>query len=1020
MKRVSYKEVDLEKAFLAFFRDRLGYECVHGPNVERDYREPFDAAVVLGHLRRLNEGIPEAALTEAVRKVRDLDGASLLQKNETFTGYVQDGVSVQFNCDGETRSALVKLMDYDCPERNHFCAARQWTFVEHAERRMDIVVFVNGLPLAVFELKSPSREETDVWEAYRQLRNYTHDVPSLFHYNAFMVIGDGSTTRAGTLTSGEDRFMEWKSRDGEGVKRPPVPFDVLLEGMFQKERFLDILRNFLCYAATSGPERVKVLAAYHQYFAVKKAVESTRRAALSDGRGGVFWHTQGSGKSLSMVFYARLLQHALESPTVVVLTDRNDLDNQLFTQFSQCREFLHQEPVRADSREHLRALLKGREAHGIFFSTVQKFEMEDKALSERRNIVVIADEAHRSQYGLREKLNARTGKVTVGLARMIRHSLPNATYIGFTGTPLALKDRDTEAVFGKCVDIYDMTQAVEDGATRPVYYESRVVKLKLREHVLEEIDEAYDLLAEEADERDIERSKRELGRMESILGAPQTIDALCRDMAAHYEENRAHQLTGKAMIVAYSRRIAVDIYRRMLELRPDWHGKIGVVMTSANNDPEDWKEITGTDAHRREMAKSFKDNSSPFKLAIVVDMWLTGFDMPSLATMYVYKPMSGHNLMQAIARVNRVFGDKEGGLVVDYVGIARSLKLAMRDYTYTPRDRKNYADPDIGKTALPAFREKLERCREVLHGCDCDGFMEADAAGRAFKINTAADFLSDPERAKNKEAFLAEAFAVRQALSLCSSLAEQAERYEAAFYEAVRTLLVRIREPGRLSCREISERIGDLIRQSVQCEGVLNLFSDIRCEFSLFDPQFLREVAAMKTRNLALELLRRLFTERLRYYRRTNLVQSERFSDILTRLMNSYQNSMLSNEEVIEALLDLARTMAEARDEGKKLGLNAEEAAFYDALARPEAIKDFYDNEQLAAMARELTDSLRANRTIDWTRKARARARMRTLVKRLLKKYNYPPEGVEEALDTVIGQCELWTDAPVGETRAEW
>jgi len=747
----------------------------------------------------------------------------------------------------------------------------------------------------------------------------------------------------------------------------------------------------------------------------------------------VFWHTQGSGKSLSMVFYAHLLQEALNSPTIVVLTDRNDLDDQLFDQFAKCANFLRQVPQQAESRTHLKELLAGRQANGIIFTTAQKFEEAEDCLTERRNIIVMADEAHRSQF-IDERVDSKTGRIQKSFGLIIRESLPNATYIGFTGTPISSKDRSTIEVFGNYIDIYDMTQAVEDGVTRPVYYESRVIYLKLDEDILRLIDAEYDIMAQNAEDYAIEKSKKELGKMESILGAEQTITALCEDIVKHYEENRQYELTGKAMIVGYSRAIAMAIYRKLLELRPEWSEKVGVVMTESNKDPEEWRSVIGNKRHRDELAKRFKDNDDPMKIAIVVDMWLTGFDVPSLATMYIYKPMAGHNLMQAIARVNRVYKDKEGGLVIDYVGIASALKQAMNDYTN--RDKNNYGDTDIAKTALPKFIEKLEICRDLMHGFDYSGFMRANATdlSRAKAISGGVNFLTAIDRqphrvmeetvshiaepsigygdtTSRKEAFIKEAMLLRQALSLCRSLLTPEQRYEAAYFEAVRTLLTRITGEGKpLSLKEINARVNELLKASIQSEGVINLFSDVDTGFSLFDPKFLDEIAKMKEKNLAVEILKKLLAEQVTLYRRTNLVKSEKFSEMLSRAMKAYLNGMLSNEEVIAELIKMAKEMASAQAEGDAMGLSGEELAFYDALTRPEAVKDFYQNEELVAMTRELTDMLRKNRTIDWQKKESARAGMRRMVKKLLKKYKYPPEGMEDAIATVIGQCEMWTD----------
>lgn len=1002
---MTYTEANYENAVIQLI-EQLGYTHVYGPDVVRDYTDPLYSEVLEVSLIAVNPGVPQAAINEALFKLRNIENGKLEQRNIIFTDYLQNGIEVSFFHNGEQKYERVHLIDYDHIDRNSFIVANQWTFLEHSEKRPDVVIFVNGLPLVVIELKSPSREETDASEAYRQLRNYMLEIPSFFVYNAFCVMSDMAETRVGTITSGEDRFMQWKTVDGETESTAFADFNVLFEGMLEKQRFFDILRNFICFSCDNGKD-AKILAGYHQFYAVRKAVVSTVNATQTDGRGGVFWHTQGSGKSLSMVFYAHLLQQELNSPTIVVLTDRNDLDDQLYGQFSKCQEFLRQIPQQASSRENLKELLANREANGIIFTTMQKFEESGSALSQRRNIVVMADEAHRGQYGF-EKIN-EDGKIHIGTARIIRDSLPNATFIGFTGTPISQKDRNTREVFGDYIDIYDMTQAVEDGATRPVFYESRVIHLNLDEKILKKIDSEYELLAQNAEEHAIEKSKKELGQMESILGAPQTIEALCNDIVDHYENYRAQELTGKAMIVAYSRPIAMDIYRKLLEMRPAWNEKIAVVMTSGNDDPEEWRSIIGNKSRKDELARKFKDNDDPLKITIVVDMWLTGFDVPSLATMYVYKPMSGHNLMQAIARVNRVFKNKEGGLVVDYVGIASALKQAMNDYS--KRDQSNYGDTDIGKAALPKFQEKLEVCRDLFHGFDYANFMDGTDLERSQLIIGGVNFLSDPKEPKKKELFIKEGLLLRQALSLCRSIVPQNERYEAAFFEAVRTMLTRITgNPKHFSLKEINERINELLKQSIKSDGVINLFADVKEGFSLFDPKFLEEISKMKEKNVAIEILKKLIAEQVSVYRRTNVVKSELFSEKLQRAMNAYLNGMLTNEEVIEELKKMAAEIAAAVDSSNQLGLSVEEIAFYDALTKPQAVKDFYDNDQLVAITKELTEMLRSNRTVDWQKKETARAKMRSMVKRLLKKYKYPPEGQEEALETVISQCEMWTD----------
>lgn len=1004
-----YTEADYENSIIELFQN-MGYRYVYAPDLERDFRSPLYEKELLSALHRLNPKMSEDAIADALFKLKNFENAELVQKNELFMDYLQHGIEVRYFVKGEERSGLVYIVDYRNPDNNSFVVANQWTFIENSNKRPDVLLFLNGLPVVLIELKSPFREETDASEGYQQIRSYMQEIPSMFIYNCICVISDHLTSKAGTITSGEDRFMEWKTKDGSYENTQYAQFDTFFEGMFQKERLLDIIKNFICFS-NEGLKKIKILAGYHQYFAVRKAIESTKHATLTDGKGGVFWHTQGSGKSLSMVFCAHLLQEALDSPTIVVITDRNDLDDQLYGQFAKCKNFLRQDPMHAESRENLKTLLDGRKANGIIFTTMQKFEESSEPLSERRNIIVMADEAHRSQYGLKEKVDAKTGEIKVGTARVIRDSLPNATFIGFTGTPISAKDRNTREVFGDYIDIYDMTQAVEDGATRPVYYESRVIKLKFDEATLRLIDQEYDLMANQADPAVIEKSKRELGQMEAVLGNDATIDSLVQDILDHYENYRENLLTGKAMIVAYSRAIAMKIYHRILELRPNWTEKVKVVMTESNKDPEEWRSVIGNKRRRDELAKEFKDNNSPMKIAIVVDMWLTGFDVPSLATMYVYKPMQGYNLMQAIARVNRVFRDKEGGLIVDYVGIASALKQAMNDYT--ARDKKNYGDTDIAKVAYPKFLEKLSVCRDLFHGFDYSKFETGSDLERSRTISGAVNFILSPAKEREREDFVKEALMLQQALSLCSSLVERNMRIEAAFFESVRVLVMRLTNQGegkKLSLPEMNARINALLKSSIKSDGVINLFSEVKEEFSLFDPKFLEEISRMKEKNLAVELLKKLIAEQIQIYRRSNVVKSEKFSEIIQGVMNRYLNGMLTNEEVIEELLKMAQQIREAHDVGDELGLSEDELAFYDALTKPQAIKDFYENDELIAITKELTESLRKNRSVDWQKRDSARAKMRMMIKRLLRKHKYPPEGMDDAVATVMLQCELWTD----------
>ena len=1008
-----YTEQSYENSIIELF-EKMGYDHICGYNVEHDYYSPLYEDILLDSINRINPKAPQEAIEDALFKLKHIENGDIPQQNSVFMDYLQNGITATYLENGESRSTIIYLADYKNINNNSFIIANQWTFIENSEKRPDILLFLNGIPVVLMELKSPSREETDASETYRQIRNYMHEIPSIFTYNAICVTSDLFTNRAGTITSDEARFMEWKTKDGKLESIKIADFETFFEGIFPKERLLDIIKNFICFSS-DGIERIKILAAYHQYFAVKKAVESTKHATKTDGKGGVFWHTQGSGKSLSMVFYAHMLQEALNSPTIVVLTDRNDLDDQLYGQFSKCKDFLRQTPVQAESRENLKKLLDGREANGIIFTTMQKFEESEEPLSERRNIVVMADEAHRGQYGLTEKIDSKTGKIKIGTARVIRNSLPNATFIGFTGTPISQKDKNTREVFGEYIDVYDMTQAVEDGATRPVYYESRVVKLNIDKNTLALIDKEYDLMALNADPEVIEKSKKQLGQMETLLGDDDVINSLVNDIIKHYEENREHLLTGKAMIVAYSRTIALKIYHKILELRPNWNEKgkekVAVVMTSGNDDPEEWREIIGNKKHKEELANKFKKADSPLKIAIVVDMWLTGFDVPSLATMYVYKPMAGHNLMQAIARVNRVYADKEGGLVVDYVGIATALKQAMNDYTV--RDRNNYGNPDISTQAYPKFKEKLEVCQDLFHGYDYSKFKTGSDLDRSRAIKEAINFIIAPNYKDRKETFLKEALMLRQALSLCQSIVQEDDRIEAAFFEAVRVLVMRLTTSGenkKISLPEMNERINELLRQSIKSDGVINLFSDVKEKFSLFDPKFLEEISKMKEKNIAVEILKKLIAEQVSIYKRTNLVKSEKFSEIIQAIMNKYINGLITNAEVIEELLKIAKQISEAQKEGEELGLNAEELAFYDALTKPKAVKDFYKNEELVAMTKELTDTLRRNKTVDWQNKQFARAKMMLMVKKLLKKYKYPPEEEQSAIDTVMTQCELWTD----------
>lgn len=1002
-----FTEDAYEQTLIALFRDELGYAYECGYEVERDYKEPFYRADLVASMRRLNPELPADAMDEGIKQITNISIGTLDQNNEQFTLWMQNGLEVGFLQNGEERTALMKLIDFDHPERNLFKVVNQWRVEEYKNKRCDMVVMVNGLPLVVVELKSAVSEDASIDDAYKQIKNYQQSIPSLFSYNAFNVISDMSDTRAGTITAKQDRYMEWKTVDGSYETTLVADYRTFFLGMFQQQRLLDILQNFICFDKNQG-KYAKILTAYHQYYAVGKALQRTRTAVEGNGKIGVFWHTQGSGKSLSMVFYAHQLVQHLPEVTIVVVTDRKDLDNQLFGQFCRCQDFLRQEPQNAQSREDLGNLLRNRKSGGIIFTTIQKFEEGDSALSTRRNIIVMTDEAHRSQYG-DEHWDMKSLTMKKGFSQKMREALPGASFIGFTGTPISDRDRDTEEVFGNYIDIYDMSQAVDDGATRPVYYESRVVNLNLDPETIQLLDDEFDRLADEgATEEQIMKAKQEHSRLEVLLGEDATIDALVKDIIKHYEENRAQELTGKAMIVALTRGIAIKIYRRMLELRPGWTEKVKVVMSSSNQDPEDWQPIIGNEAYKKELARKFKDNDDPMKIAIVRDMWLTGFDVPSLATMYVYKPMRGHNLMQAIARVNRVFPGKEGGLIVDYVGIAQALKSAMQQYTN--RDRRRFGDPDIAKTALLKWKEEMEICRDQLHGYDYSRFFSDDNTQRALAITGGANFLLEPSKQQLKKNFTEHSNLLHNATTLCRSLLDEQQKAEVCYMDALRVMMLKLSQQGKISRHEINQRIGDLIRQSVKSDGVINLFGDKKVEFSLFDEAFLKEIKNMKERNIAIELLKKLMHEKIKQQKKTNIIQSDLFSEMLQLCLSNYMKGLLTNEEVIEELLKMAQQMKQAEAEAGDLGLTPEEKAFYDALSTPEGVRQAYSDEEFVALTRELTDVLHRNRTIDWNRKDSARARMRVMVKRLLKKYKYPPEGAKKALETVMRQCDHWAD----------
>lgn len=1024
-----YLEDGFEKIFIKFIED-LGYRYLPHQEIVRDsMKSPLASEILEDSLRRINPDISDEAIKEAIHKIKNIDAGLLVNRNETFFEYLQDGLEISIHDGEREKTERVYLIDYKDIDNNDFIVTNQLTIIGKDTKRPDVLIFVNGLPLVVIELKSISSEIADVTSAYRQIKNYQYDIEDLFVYNAFNIISDFTTTKLGTITAGEAWYKEWKSTDGSYESTKYADYKTLLEGVLDKNRFLDIIKNFIFFEHKDDGTN-KILAQYHQYFAVHKAVHSTLEAVMAgDGRGGVFWHTQGSGKSLSMVFYAHSLINQLGHPTFVVLTDRNDLDTQLFGQFARASKFLRQNPVQAESRAHLKELLNNRESNGIFFSTMQKFAESEEPLTCREDVIVVADEAHRSQYGLRERIS-KDGKVQSGMARLVRQSLPKATYIGFTGTPLSINDKDTQEIFGQYIDIYDMSQAVEDGATKPVYYENRVINLGLNEEILKKIDEKYDDLSESASEYDIERSKRDLSKLEQIIGSDEAIDTLAKDILEHYETSRENLLTGKAMIVAYNRKIAVKIYKKILEIHPDWDEKVKVVVTPNNNDPEEWKEIIGNKSDKEELAKKFKDDNDPFKIAIVVDMWLTGFDVPSLSTMYVYKPMQGHNLMQAIARVNRVFKDKEGGLVVDYIGIANALKKAMSDYTKA--DQEAIDNANIRDSAYPLFQEKLEVCRNV--------FFHSFNYSKIFsdKINNIelADLITEGLNhvlgfADNKvDDFKKEAYALKQAHTLCSSISTEVEQREAAYFEAIRTSLNRITSPGKLKKKDIDKQIGELLEQSIHSDGVINLFRDFDKGFSLFDPLFLEKISNMKESNLSIELLNKLLGDEIRVTSKGDIVKGEEFSERLRKIMKNYRKTMVDNAEsldkfigiaseatdkgeyklgsVRDELLKLAKDLINLHEENEALGLSREEIAFYHAISKPENIKDFYTDKELIEFTQELTRTIAQEMTSDWMMRESGRANMRRKVKRLLAKYKYPKDQRNNVIDLIVEQAEYY------------
>lgn len=1004
---MAINENTLEQAIIKELQDK-GYEYLYGPEIERDEdrRDIILEDCFAASMMNINPGIDGIKINEAIKQIKDLGLVKLEEKNAIFHKYLVEGIPLAYVENGENKTFMVRLIDFKDPGNNDFKVVNQFTIQEYKTKRPDILIFINGIPMILFELKNMANDNTTVEQAYKQIKNYQLDIPTLFQYNAFNVISDGIDTRIGTITSDFTRYMAWKSENGEKpAENASDFFTVLLNGVFPKYRLVDIIRNFTVFQDIQG-KTVKIVAGYHQYFAVRKAVERTRDALKEKtGKAGVVWHTQGSGKSLSMVFYTGLVvgDTEFENPTVVVLTDRNDLDNQLFSTFSASSSLLlRQTPIQAESREHLRQLLTVN-AGGIIFTTIQKFGESDDIINDRRNIIFMADEAHRSQYGLDAKLDTTTGEWKYGFAKHMRDSLPNATFIGFTGTPIDMKDKSTIEVFGKYIDIYDMTQAVDDGATVPIYYENRTVKLKLNEDILKKIDDEYAKIGDESTEVEIEKSKTELSSLEAIVGSADRLNMLADDIIAHYED-RQYVLTGKAMIVCMTRRIAINLYRTLLKKRPEWDKKVKVVLTASNQDPEDWHDIIGNKAYRDGLMVEFKDNSSDFKIAIVVDMWLTGFDVPSLATMYIDKPMKGHTLMQAIARVNRVYPDKEAGLIVDYIGMAAELKLALNQYTKRDQDKV----PDLG-IAYSVAMAKLEVMRDMIYPFDYTGFFADNDVQRLKVIADAVDHALGFEEDETKE-FVREATALSQAETLCRSLVDDKTKKEIEFFKCVKAGICKVGGKGKVTSNEINSRIVKMLEQAIQQDGLINIFEEAgnkKPEISILSDEYMERVRKMKHKNVAAEMLRSLLEDNIKIFARTGVVKAQLFSEKMQGVLNRYNNRMITSAEVIEELLNLSKEMTEAYAAGEQLGLSVEELAFYDALvADPEVLRNM-ENSVLIEMAHELTALINKSRSVDWDKKESARAYMRTQVKHLLRKYKYPPEQAKAAIDTVIRQAEL-------------
>ena len=1005
----------------------LGYERAYGPDISEGGLHPernYDEVVLLERLRRaidkFNPEVPAGAKEEAIKKVLRVKSYSqnLIENNHAFHKMLVDGVDVEYRKDGRIVGDKVWLFDFSHPDNNEFLAVNQFTVIErNNNRRADMVLFVNGLPLVVIELKNPADEEATIWKAYEQFQTYMQEISSLFAYNEVLVISDGTEARAGTITSDKQRFMPWKTIDGEEAPIVMPQIEVLLKGICKKERLLDLIRYFIVFEQEKALR--KIMAAYHQYHAVNKALESTLKARRKDGRAGIVWHTQGSGKSLIMAFYTGklVLKPEMENPTIVVLTDRNDLDDQLFDTFSKCHEILRQKPVQATTREELQKLLKVASG-GVIFTTIQKFfpdegREEYPLLSERSNIVVIADEAHRSQYGFKAKVLKTKDKalITYGYAKYVRDALPNASFIGFTGTPIEQRDRSTPAVFGKYVDIYDIEQAIKDGATVPIYYSSRLAKLDLKPEERPRIDEEFEEVTEGEEVERKEKLKSKWAQLEKVVGSPKRIQKIAQDIVEHFEE-RLNVLDGKGMIVGMSRRICVDIYNEIIKLRPEWHddsddkGFVKVIMTGSASDPAEWQQHIRNKKRRKELGERFKDPEHPFKLAIVRDMWLTGFDAPSLHTMYIDKPMKGHGLMQAIARVNRVYKDKKGGLIVDYIGIGFELKKALADYTVSGGRGKPTVDQD---EAVAIMLEKYEIVQSMFHGFDYKRFFKLKPKERMTLIPRAMEHILQQE--DGKERYIRHVTALIKAFSLSVPHEKAMEiKEDVGFFQAIKSSIVKNTATEMKYHEDLDSAIKQILSKAIVSDRIVDIFAAAGLknpDISILSDEFLEEVKGLPEKNLAFEALKKLLNDEIKIRMKKNIVQARSFREMLERTIRRYTNRTIEAAQVVEELIELAKKMRKSDERTKDLGLTDAEIAFYDALADNESARVVLGDKILREIAIEITEKIRKNVTIDWTLRESVQAKLRVIVKKTLRKYDYPPDKREEATDLVLSQAKL-------------